>query len=258
MKLIFIFFCFECSAAVFDYPLDKKNLRVCLINSPITILEPITYLYLPTKEESDYFEKVIDREYNEANTGVYISEWNNCTDNNIQTYDVVLYFTKDPIPKIKFFNSGDANPLIFKRKTQGVHLQLIQSMTMNLPFEFNLIEMASNRMGQLEQLNSIILHEMGHIAGLRHEHEYFRKEALADPKCKENKYNFKLIKKQLKKIAKKEGETYNEVFRYDVTALFPYDSNSIMNYCHVRFIPKGEKRDFLSSVDKETLRYMYP
>jgi hypothetical protein len=95
---------------------------------------------------------------------------------------------------------------------------------------------------------SVIVHEFGHVAGLRHEH--INPEAMEDKNCHNRRSQLDMS--QPEKL-EKAGAT--AVFHTE------YDSNSIMNYCHmtVNFsqINRGDQQ-VLSTKDVETLKEMYP
>jgi len=95
---------------------------------------------------------------------------------------------------------------------------------------------------------STIIHELGHVAGLRHEH--IHEDAQEDRNC----HKF-VVPLKMDEPDKLEQPYSTAVFHTE------YDSASIMNYCHTfvnrRELDNGEK-PILSRKDLETLKEIYP
>ena len=95
---------------------------------------------------------------------------------------------------------------------------------------------------------SLIVHEFGHVAGLRHEH--ISPDAFEDKNCHNRRSQLDMSKPE--KLEKP----------YSTSIFFTeYDSKSIMNYCHITVniseINRG-KKTVLSAGDVATLKEMYP
>jgi hypothetical protein len=96
-----------------------------------------------------------------------------------------------------------------------------------------------------ECIRGLALHELGHVAGLQHEH--YREEAKEDQVCLDSPN-----KRTKADLGKDPSET--------AVRIGDYDSKSIMNYCHMDAYENGlltlEKIE-LSEGDQETLRALY-
>ena len=96
-------------------------------------------------------------------------------------------------------------------------------------------------------MKSSIIHEFGHLAGL--EHEQLLKEAAQDPRCA-------YLSPELAA-----GRDYGlENLPNNLTAIGPYDPDSIMNYCLTasRLATGNSQTIQLSEGDRSALRNLYP
>lgn len=113
-----------------------------------------------------------------------------------------------------------------------------------------------------------LVHEFGHLAGLTHEHEYFRSEALKDPACKEDEKTYNWIK-GIKSFARSAGHfgalgffgrirPYYHAFKKGRKSFGNYDPVSMMNYCHLSLLERNHDiSGTLSEQDISTLRFLY-
>ncbi len=90
---------------------------------------------------------------------------------------------------------------------------------------------SDRKVSNLERLKIILLHEMGHVAGLRHEH--IRKESLNDRNCD-----------PWKSVLFKESLHYTSVFG-------DYDPNSVMSYCYLLQLMHDSGLEFETSEGEE-------
>jgi hypothetical protein len=105
------------------------------------------------------------------------------------------------------------------------------------------------------------------VAGLEHEHQYFKKEALKDPNCHLPTDSGETVAQWLDgtvKFARSAGKhgalgligriaPYYAAFKKNKKYIGSYDAHSVMNYCNI-FINSTSK---MSDGDIETLRFMY-
>ncbi len=98
------------------------------------------------------------------------------------------------------------------------------------------------------KIKSTLIHEeFGHLAGLEHEHQFYRKAAFKDPNCLipnasgKSVVQWILETKQFARMGGKSGAwgmlgriaPYYAAFKRGKKHFGKYDSHSIMNYCNV-------------------------
>lgn len=226
----------------------KKTIRICFYHSEIPT-PPNTYKTLkPDDSLKEFSKNVITREFSIARTGLEFTSWNDC-DAETEKADSFLEFTADT------FSTGFTEQ--YGVEKNGPHVSIGLGKYSKKPTET-----------ELRRLDATLVHEFGHLAGLTHEHQYFRSKALKDPVCKEDERTYKWIK-SLKRFARGWGHSgaggfsgrirpYYTAFKKGKKSYGSYDSGSMMNYCHLRLLERNDASGALSEQDIETLRFLYP
>lgn len=193
-----------------------------------------SYMFrLPGPSLRKSMQQRVEREYTPQRTGIHFSGWQTCAE--------------DPHAQIIIVYS----PLIGlpMRPYNGV-ATLGDSGTMDDPYGqgpqssqrfVHLIEPLNNSLGPRESLAAALLHELGHVAGLRH--ESMRDEAAQDEQCQ-----------TFYPHAPAEKIGPHTVF------YTPYDPASIMNYCRLGRLTGQARSNLevaLSEDDLLTLRCLY-
>jgi len=231
--------------------------------SPDSIAEPLVKWSKPevrvcwyagdrgfTEEEKQAVQKIVQQEYTPKKTGIYFTGWKNCADIMWDNYDVSLLEDTDDKPyKIAFDGQSSAigeNGILEKetrwssRQSKMVDHEFYRTKdTSKLPNVYLVAQRkAQFKISYLVDLERTALHELGHIAGLRHEHA--RPEAQLDPHCK----GVSLTEKEIDTT-----DRYGE-----------YDNHSIMNYCWKYYLEDNggpEAEIGLSDGDRHTLQCLY-
>lgn len=203
------------------------------------------------------------REFSASNTNIQFSGFEDCPEiqniNQATNYDVVFYrnpsykdssqastyvITEGQKPRSGFgagaLYSGPAEGFRVEKLTKNQQVVVIVGLE---------VERYCNgkdvRIGYEPCVAGVTLHELGHVLGLRHEHA--RPEALKDPNC--------AIKRSVDLNHKEQPGLSSETFG------FPYDPNSIMNYCYMDAYETGLipiDMPSLSKTDRDVLRRLYP
>lgn len=98
-----------------------------------------------------------------------------------------------------------------------------------------------------------VVHEAGHILGMKHEHEMGA--ALADPNCQKI---YKDKGKPQKTNHLIDGGLFGDIQSATYKNYGGYDSESVMNYCFVKQRDlRSSRSTFLSPIDQEALRSVY-
>ena len=237
-------------AGVYDkkkiWPIGKKIISVCIYNPQTADRDqdaviPNPFLINLTKD-------VISNAYKTETTIIEFNGFDDCS--NLSSPDVVLVFTN------KDFGSGYVNRFADFEKNSTIKVFIGLG---------NKLDTFTKE--ETQEIETTILHEFGHVAGLQHEHQYFRREALKDPNChlklKTGDTGVQWIKGTAKfaRSAGKNGALglmgriapYYVAFKRDKSTIGSYDPYSIMNYCYINNNPTSK----LSDGDVETLRFMY-
>lgn len=227
----------------------KKTVRICFYHSEIPT-PPNTYKILkPDDDLKEFSKRVIMREFSIARTGLEFTGWNDCN-TETEKEDAFLKFTADEFSTGFTEHYGD--------KESGPHISIGLGK-----YSEKLTE------PELRKLDASLVHEFGHLAGLTHEHEYFRSKALKDPVCKEDERTYKWIK-GLNRFARHAAHfgalgfsgrirPYYTAFKKGRKSYGKYDPDSMMNYCHLRLLERNhDASGALSEQDIRTLRFLYP
>lgn len=176
----------------------------------------------PTRSRMD-LQKWVEEEYSPARTGIHFTGFKDCDESN--PADVPLFFHNAN----RFVNG------ILGRPGQAGKASLGASVA---PGEIPSHPHARGYvwLSRLGFSRATVIHEFGHVARLRHEHNI--PEALQDPRCDTAKFY---------------GANVG-VLEEDVIQFAPYDANSIMSYCNLWLNPRPET---LSPGDLATLRFLY-
>jgi hypothetical protein len=189
-----------------------------------------------SEEEKIRIKNIITSEFTTEKTILTFSKFEDCrksNDNDVilvrgtQTQDI--YYTA--------LSSLGQNSL-FKLDFKSFQFPLPSSYEKSLIDRKSLVLLT---LDDAKNLESTILHEFGHLAGLRHEH--IHSEAINDKNCARN--GLKWLKDE----------------RAAVTSRFytEYDPSSIMNYCWLDYISNvnREIKTELSKNDLKTIQGMY-
>jgi hypothetical protein len=200
---------------------DKSSLKICFKNSSVSFSE----------SEKNLIAVSVNDQYSIEKTGVEFIGFDECK--NEFGYDVILErgdseqkssvgltFVYDRVSKEQTgFGMGNSKKI---KNADGeisyVPLDKNEFAVSNVLLGID--KYCSHPRMKIEKnscIRGLVLHELGHVLGLRHEH--VRPEALKDPLCIESK-NARLKDVNREKIGNT-ASTYNT----------PYDSRSIMNYC---------------------------
>lgn len=257
-----------CSAATYDakrvWP--KTNLKICFLSSaytPSSIPDELKkYASIHWTDDMSFLAKVIseivDANFSKKETGVYFYGWEQCREGS--DADVYFQLLDDTAPlSIKdklirwwreyeaFVSDGRAD--IGPNKNGKGYV--IVSLS-------NILNYTSSEIIYLDVLVETLLHEVGHLVGLRHEH-IRTPDAFMDPQC------FALSLLNTKSTGSSCYSTWEpeETSGYTATHYGPYDPRSIMNYCALsvgshrsRLLGESGLPE-LSPRDKKTLRYIY-
>jgi hypothetical protein len=155
-------------------------------------------------------QKWANEEYTEERTGIHFTGWQNCEET--PNADVILFYNKNSVIKTSIF--GGLNGL-------ASNLGPTAGIVIGYPAARSSVSISKSGMKK-----GIVLHELGHVAGLAHEHVHPGATKAAG--C-----NLTM-------------PTTTPTYIYE-----PYDSQSIMNYCSLAL-------NKLSDKDVELLKRLYP
>ena len=228
---------------------DKKRITACFYNEKSQLdgtsvgsydLARSRFRFRPKELSRREKQKVVDvvmRNFSEARTGIHFVGFKDCSETS--NYDVVVMEAKGNIPLL-------SRPSFNGRAVIGEDGELASLANGDTGFFEK-----SGRIPTVAltvQKAGTIVHEFGHVAGLRHEH--IHDDAFGDKNC-ENP------------IIPLDFEKPESIEKPHSTTLFytNYDSQSIMNYCWL--IPNHSKLDrtkgvILSQKDIATLKKFYP
>lgn len=228
---------------------DKKRIVTCFYNSKSqlegTAIESYDiarekFRFRPkelSKKEKAKVVEVTMRNFTEDRTGIHFVGWKDCSET--QEYDVVVMEAKGKIPVL-------SSPSFNGRAVIGEDGVLLQTENGETGFfeksgKLPIVALTVQKAGT-------IVHEFGHVAGLRHEH--IHQDAFDDENC-ENR------------IIPLDFDKPESIEKPHDTTLFytSYDQQSIMNYCWL--IPNHYQLDrnkgvILSQKDIDTLKKFYP
>ncbi len=227
------------------WPLSKRIISVC-IHNPREV-NPINDAVVPTSFLISLAKDAVLNAYSHNTTIVEFTGFDECS--NLSASDVVLIFNN------KSFN-GHANQYSDLTKKS----QLTVTIGIGNKIESLTVE-------DTQRIESTLIHEFGHVAGLEHEHQYFIKDALKDPNCHLPTVSGQTVAQWLDataRFARSAGKNgalgligrvapYYAAFKKDKKTIGSYDAYSIMNYCN----NLNNSRAKLSNGDVETLRFMY-
>lgn len=176
-----------------------------------------------TRSEKLSLQKLVNEQFNELNTGIHFIGWESCKNNFLDTQLIIITGeNKDD----DFANhDNESREVRLGKATLGQGYialnepQVTDEKILNqrMGFLFLNTRPPSSKISRFQSMSYTFLHELGHVAGLLHEHS--RDEAKSDKIC------------QLTKIKLVENNDEN---LYDV--LSTYDNSSIMNYCYLGFV----------------------
>lgn len=174
-----------------------------------------------SSEEKEIIKTTINNTFTKATTGIHFNGWKNCSEE--ATADVLIMkaekvkgFIFKKRPPFKGYASIGENGAV---TSEGRFVKSYQTKPFVILYTFD---------------PAIIVHEFGHLAGLRHEH----------------------VHPEAKKV---DSSCYSALYSKEITTEYSvvteYDRASIMNYCRIN--NKYNKSSALSSKDRETLLKIY-
>lgn len=154
---------------------------------------------------------LVESQFTEASTGIHFTGFKFCSASPAS--DLVLFLVEDsknPIPMGvadvgQSGMRGNGGGFVFKDRT-GAAYAFVRMGT------YSGMKISSEELARIN-----VLHELGHIAGLRHEHVRVA-EATQDPNC--------------------DGVALDEPVDLSSRYYGPYDPSSIMNYCMINRVAK--------------------
>ena len=228
-KFLIVFTFSNANASVIDYDArwPDGKITVCFASPKMrdrSDLRQQAGIYTPTLVEWSEIEKLeiqswIDDAFRSESMSLVISGWSDCNGNESPATVYIFRFDKMP------FEEGFVEGFGRIGKRVGPARNDFGEAT------YQALALASLS-GTAHKGN--VLHEFGHLCGLRHEH--IRSEARQDPKC--------------------DQETIDRASRESQVLLMigDYDSDSIMSYCYLRTTSDPK----LSEGDYRALRFLYP
>ena len=211
----------------------KRSVHVCWLTGAVVDKEFAKNDFSPELKKA--VQKIVEQEYTHERTGITFTGWENCTDIQDGKFDLAILqddyaaptnklvegFRKSRIEGYAVLGEGSTLETVTKtawikgKKTKvmktGFFKRNKQQPVMYLSYNKK-FDQYNGSFLSVDELQFTALHELGHVAGLRHEHA--REEAKADPNCK-TLGDFK-VTEEIGDTAKIYGS---------------YDANSIMNYC---------------------------
>lgn len=229
------------SAIIEPHTLWTHDPTVCLFTNnshltgtPLDTVKKVkkSFKFVPralTQEEIRTIKNTVQREFTKEKTGIVFKGFKSC--NETPNADIVLMGMRDHF----IFKKYDGAALL--GESGLYHSENLVEAPGYYRTEFqSLIALGSLNLGT-------IVHEFGHSAGLRHEH--IHEEAKNDPNC--------LLSKNRRYI-RDGAEPIHQTLVYATS----YDSQSIMNYCHLKTTNFTEQsRSILSTKDQEALFSVY-
>jgi hypothetical protein len=249
----------------------KQDLRICFENNKTESGD----LAFP-ESEMKLIRETVNEQYTPARTGVHFVGWDECNDlldrQRIIPDVVLLRMRPDELVSTAqglTYSASLARKNIEGALQKAVDNSLVGSGTLvenpKNAEDFKVVKLPTGRriiyrvllsysgacrldwvkVPPEECTKGYVLHELGHVAGLRHEHA--RKESNSDPNC----YG----RQAIKVLASREPQGSSAS-----TYSSDYDSESIMNYCHLfkslaEGFPGGGAK--LSNGDVTILQKMY-
>lgn len=225
-----------------------KEIQVCFYDDlsqlKDTVLKNKQEMHLKYRVDPDEFSRkakkrikdVVLSEFSESETGISFHGWKDCSEVDdsqvdvriIRSRGVPFYFLRKAAPFDGSASVGEAGVIDQNGYTRGPHDQKAYVLLTKLKKAF-------------------IVHEFGHIAGLRHEH--LHPDSEYDKNCR-SKF---ALQSFLQGILS--GKLYSST-----QMMTEYDSLSVMNYCHIysslNEIERSQEQ-VLSRLDRETLKYIY-
>ena len=209
----------------------KKSVHVCWL--PGSAINPKYSKNDFSKNLKTAVQKIVQQEYTLDRVGIEFTGWESCDtlpengfdlailqdDRAAPTNKIVEGFRKSQIEGYAILGEGSDFQTVSKfdkKKNKkvtksGFFKRHLQQPVMYLSYNKK-YDNINGTFKSIDELQFTALHELGHVAGLRHEHA--RKEAKKDPNCS--------ILGEFKNT-----ETYGDTAKF----YGEYDANSIMNYC---------------------------
>jgi hypothetical protein len=235
----------------------KRSVRVCWLSGAVFDAAFAKNDFSPKLKKA--VQDIVQKEYTLDRTGIEFTGWQECTDLKEGEFDLAIFQDDYAAPTNKIVEGfrksntegyavlGEGSKLETITKTKiGKNLKKYKitkkgffKRKQELPMMYLSYNKAFDKINgnflSVDELQFTALHELGHVAGLRHEHA--RPEAKEDPNCS-------LF-----------GEFKNEETYHDTTKIFgPYDANSIMNYCWgYTLLGLGSLYENLPNMTDETL-----
>lgn len=217
---------------------QEAQLGLTIINS--VKMAKQKYDFVPkelSKKEKEKVQQAVERNFSPTRTGIHFIGWKDCS--QTENPDLIVMEAKSRIPILN-------RPGFNGRAVIGEEGLFSADEQTGATGYFGKSGLVSN-VALYTQQSGTVVHEFGHVAGLRHEH--IQEEAKDDDLCHKTQVplNFK----------KPEGLEKP----HSTTLIFTeYDQKSIMNYCWLITQRKSlDKADgvILSEKDQETLRHFY-
>lgn len=227
---------------------EKNEIVTCFYNSEAqlapTKLKTVqgakeTYEFVPkelSRREKKKVAETVLKNFSAERTGIYFTGWKDCSDT--EEYDLIVMEAKGLVPFI-------TRPSFNGRAVIGEDGSLARNEEGAIGFYEK--SGAMPYVALTVQKAGTVVHEFGHVAGLRHEH--IHQDAFADENCSHPFLPLDFTK----------PETIEKP--HDSTLIYTsYDPQSIMNYCWM--IPRRSQLDrekgvILSQKDIETLSQFY-
>lgn len=213
---------------------SKKEIRVCFYDQPSQLEQTPIQLFrkeypfkvgLFAKHEKKWIDELVVENFTPEDTKAVFIGWQDCS--QIKDFDLIIIKAEavSPLTEESFMGMAPIGQA-------GIRMPDGKVLRSHYLKSYLVVS-------KLDPMT--IVHELGHVLGLRHEH--IHPDTVKDTRCT-NK-----------------GTTQFERSSPAPTAvvLTQYDAESIMNYC-VTQDPKRNKKSgwkFLSELDKQTLRTLY-
>jgi predicted Zn-dependent protease len=242
----------DSNAAIFNHNKlwDYTDLRVCFANIEFGTGSDDASKSLRgygetqvefSTEKIELISETLKSEFTKENTGIELSGFAYC-EKGRKTDVVIIGSAK--------FQKGRRNALA--HSTVGQRKNGVQYIVLRVN-KNKTEEKFKNNIKHNQIFSYIVTHEMGHVLGMKHDHEMAI--ALADPFCQK----LYLDKGKTQKTNHLfDGGMFGDIESTNYKSYNGYDSKSVMNYCFVFDKESRNSRNtFLSPIDKEALLSIY-
>jgi len=227
---------------------EKQKLTACFFSEEshveITTLKSsvaakAAYGFVPKKLSRNKKKKVIEaatREFTPGRTGIHFVGFKDCSET--ANPDVIVMRAGAKIFLFNDFKWGGM-AVIGENGVQGIHSSLGRGYYKKIKKPAYVVLKSFSP--------TVIVHEFGHVAGLRHEH--IHPDAQQDENCLNRR----------SQVNMDEPEKLEQI-RNTAIIFTEYDERSVMNYCHMMLnsFEINRSSSILSRKDMATLKEIYP